>query len=77
MLFRSIGMAVDGNVLIYERIREELRAGKTSLAALDSGFRKALELIVRLFAEKSVSNHRPVYVVPETVHRLFAWIHIY
>ena len=42
----TIGMAVDGNVLIYERIREELRAGKTSLAALDSGFRKALVTIL-------------------------------
>ena len=37
----TIGMAVDGNVLIYERIKEELRAGKTPVAALDAGFRKA------------------------------------
>jgi preprotein translocase subunit SecD len=37
----TLGMAVDGNVLIYERIKEELRAGKTPVAALDSGFRKA------------------------------------
>ena len=42
----TIGMAVDGNVLIYERIREEQRAGKTPLAALDSGFRKALVTIL-------------------------------
>ncbi len=42
----TIGMAVDGNVLIYERIREELRAGKTPLAALDAGFRKALVTIL-------------------------------
>ncbi|MDR1731975.1 MAG: protein translocase subunit SecD [Synergistaceae bacterium] len=42
----TIGMAVDGNVLIYERIQEELRSGKTPLAALDSGFRKALVTIL-------------------------------
>ena len=42
----TLGMAVDGNVLIYERIREERNAGKTPAAALDSGFRKALVTIL-------------------------------
>jgi preprotein translocase subunit SecD len=42
----TIGMAVDGNVLIYERIKEELQSGKTPLAALDAGFRKALVTIL-------------------------------
>jgi preprotein translocase subunit SecD len=42
----TIGMAVDGNVLIYERIKEERRAGKTPLAALDAGFRKAVVTIL-------------------------------
>ena len=42
----TIGMAVDGNILIYERMREEFRSGKTLLAALDSGFRKALVVIL-------------------------------
>jgi len=37
----TIGMAVDANVLIFERIREELRLGKTPLAAIDSGYNKA------------------------------------
>jgi preprotein translocase subunit SecD len=37
----TIGMAVDANVLIYERIREELRAGKTPIAAIDQGFERA------------------------------------
>ena len=37
----SIGMAVDGNVLIFERFKEELRAGKTLRAAMDAGFSKA------------------------------------
>lgn len=37
----TIGMAVDANVLIYERIREELRRGLTPLAAVNAGFERA------------------------------------
>jgi preprotein translocase subunit SecD len=37
----TIGMAVDANVLIFERIREELRLGKTPAAAIDAGYGKA------------------------------------
>jgi len=37
----TIGMAVDSNVLIFERIREELRWGKTVAAAVDAGFARA------------------------------------
>ncbi len=37
----SIGMAVDANVLIFERIREELRTGKTLISAIDDGFERA------------------------------------
>ncbi len=37
----TIGMAVDANVLIYERIKEELRLGKTALAAMDAGYDRA------------------------------------
>jgi len=37
----SIGTAVDGNILIFERIKEELRAGKDLISALDSGFDRA------------------------------------
>jgi len=37
----AIGMAVDSNVLMFERIREELRVGKTPRAAIDSGYNKA------------------------------------
>ncbi len=40
-LVLTIGMAVDANVLIYERIREELRVGKTPRAAIATGFNKA------------------------------------
>ncbi|MEE8560647.1 MAG: protein translocase subunit SecD [Gemmatimonadota bacterium] len=42
----SIGMAVDANVLIFERIREELEAGKTPRTAVDTGFEQALSAIV-------------------------------
>ena len=42
----TIGMAVDSNVLIFERIREELRAGKTAAAALTAGFSKAFATLV-------------------------------
>jgi preprotein translocase subunit SecD len=37
----SIGMAVDANVIIFERIKEEVRLGKTLRASIDSGFRRA------------------------------------
>ncbi|MEO0079240.1 MAG: protein translocase subunit SecD [candidate division WOR-3 bacterium] len=42
----TIGMAVDANVLVFERIREELRAGKTPMAAVDTGYQRALVTII-------------------------------
>jgi preprotein translocase subunit SecD len=45
-LILTVGMAVDSNVLIFERIREELRMGKTVRAAVDNGFGKALLTIL-------------------------------
>lgn len=42
----TVGIAVDSNVLIYERIREEVRAGRTALAALNAGFDRALATIL-------------------------------
>ncbi|MDZ7724946.1 MAG: protein translocase subunit SecD [candidate division KSB1 bacterium] len=42
----TVGMAVDANVLIFERIREELRGGKTVQAALDSGYGRAFTTIL-------------------------------
>jgi len=41
----TMGMAVDANVLIYERIREEHRNGRTIIASIDSGFRRAMSTI--------------------------------
>lgn len=45
-LILSIGMAVDANVVIFERIKEEIRNGKTLRAAVDSGFKKALTTVL-------------------------------
>jgi preprotein translocase subunit SecD len=42
----TIGMAVDSNVLIYERIREESHAGRSIISALDAGFNRAFATIV-------------------------------
>jgi preprotein translocase subunit SecD len=42
----TIGMGVDSNVLVFERIREELRNGKSSAAAVDAGFEKAFLTII-------------------------------
>ena len=42
----TIGMAVDSNVLIYERIREEARLGRSIVSALDAGFKRAFATIV-------------------------------
>jgi len=42
----TIGMAVDANVLIFERIREELRTGKTIRASIDAGYGRAFTTIL-------------------------------
>ncbi|HBK02508.1 MAG TPA: protein translocase subunit SecD [Clostridiales bacterium] len=42
----SIGMAVDANIVIYERIKEEYRNGKTVLASVDSGFKRAVITVI-------------------------------
>jgi preprotein translocase subunit SecD len=42
----TIGMAVDANIIIYERIREEVRKGKTPYTALNAGFKNAMRTII-------------------------------
>ena len=42
----TVGIAVDSNVLIYERIREEIRGGRTAISAIDAGFKRALSTIL-------------------------------
>jgi preprotein translocase subunit SecD len=42
----TVGIAVDSNVLIYERIREEVRTGRTAINAIDAGFSRALATIL-------------------------------
>jgi preprotein translocase subunit SecD len=51
----TIGMAVDANVLVFERIREELRAGKTAVSAVAVGFEKALVTIIDTNATTIIS----------------------
>ena len=42
----TVGMAVDANVLIFERIREESRSGRSNIGAIDNGFKEAFRTIV-------------------------------
>jgi preprotein translocase subunit SecD len=42
----TVGIAVDSNVLIYERIREEIRTGRSAISAIDAGFARALSTIL-------------------------------
>ncbi|MDP9138607.1 MAG: protein translocase subunit SecD [Pseudomonadota bacterium] len=45
-LLLTLGMAVDSNVLVYERIREEWRAGRSPVSAIETGFRAAMATII-------------------------------
>lgn len=45
-LILTVGMAVDANVLIYERIREEMRNGKPPISSIESGFQRAFATII-------------------------------
>ena len=42
----TVGMAVDANVLVFERIREEVRQGRTPISAIDAGYSRALTTII-------------------------------
>jgi preprotein translocase subunit SecD len=52
----TIGMAVDSNVLIFERIREELRTGKTIASAVEEGFKRAFVTIVDTHVTTIISS---------------------
>ena len=52
----TIGMAVDSNVLIFERIREELRSGKTVPSAVDLGFQRAFVTIIDTHVTTVISS---------------------
>ena len=45
-LILTVGMSIDANVIIFERIREEIRKGKTARAAIDAGYSRALTTII-------------------------------
>jgi preprotein translocase subunit SecD len=51
----TIGMAVDSNVLVFERIREELRNGRAPRAAIENGFSKAFATIIDTHATTIIS----------------------
>jgi preprotein translocase subunit SecD len=42
----TVGMAVDANILIFERTKEELKSGRTVKASIDAGFRRAMSSIL-------------------------------
>ncbi|MEP6921756.1 MAG: protein translocase subunit SecD [bacterium] len=52
----TIGMAVDSNVLIFERIREELQSGKTVASAIDQGFKRAIVTIIDTHVTTVISS---------------------
>ncbi len=52
----TIGMAVDSNVLIFERIREELRTGKTIPSAIEQGFARAFVTIIDTHVTTTISS---------------------
>jgi preprotein translocase subunit SecD len=52
----TIGMAVDSNVLIFERIREELKSGKTIPSAVDQGFARAFVTIIDTHVTTIISS---------------------
>ena len=58
----TLGMAVDANVLINERIREELRLGKSARAAIDAGYERALPSILDSHITTFLSGAHPVPV---------------
>jgi len=55
----TIGMAVDSNVLIFERIREELRSGKTIASSVEQGFGRAFVTIIDTHVTTIVSSLQP------------------
>src|SRR5258708_30354498 len=52
----TIGMGVDSNVLVFERVREELRHGKSPASAVDPGFYKAFLTIIEMPLTTDVST---------------------
>ena len=66
----TVGMAVDANVLIYERIREEVRKGVSPQAAIRAGFEKALLGDRRLERDRADRGHGAVGIW----HRCDPWL---
>ena len=66
----TIGIAVDSNVLIYERIREEIRTGRSAISAIDAGFTRALATILDFEHHHLHRRHRAVFHRDRTGARL-------
>jgi protein-export membrane protein SecD len=62
----TTGMDVDANVLIYERIREEVRNGRTVLAALEAGFRRAFGTILDSHVTTLVAGALMFWLAPSS-----------
>ncbi len=56
----TVGMAVDANIIIYERIREELRAGKSPRGAVEAGFGRAFSTVFDAHVTDARRRHRAV-----------------
>ncbi len=56
----TMGVAVDANVLIFERIREELRSGKSSILAIEAGFSRAYATIIDSHLTGLLGGDHPV-----------------
>ena len=77
----AMGMAVDANVLIFERIREELRSGKKVRAAIEAGYSRALSTIVdsnlHYFGRCSYIFLAPVWKVSLLLCRSYRNLYVY
>ena len=58
----TLGMAVDANVLIHERIREEIRAGRGPVMAIDAGYRSASGTITDSNLTVIISSDLPLHI---------------
>ena len=63
----TIGMAVDANVIIFERIKEELKIGKTVRSAVDAGFNRALSAVIDSNITTIISAVILIFLGPGTI----------
>ena len=66
-LILSIGMAVDANVIIFERIKEELKAGRTIFTSINAGFERALRAIIDANVTTAIAALVLFYITSGTI----------